>query len=151
MSDLKDRLKEARLEAKLSQAKLAKMAGLKNQSNVANLENGHRKTTSYIVELAKALNVEPLWLSKGTGPKRQEKEDKKISDELAEFLGIPKALCTLELSEHLQSFGKMTTDQRIEALSHIDKLNKGVNKVPEKVPRERRSEPRYKRQSGTDK
>lgn len=74
MSELKDRLKEARKDAKLSQAKLAQLAGLKNQSIVGNIENGHRKTTTYIVQLARVLKVEPLWLDKGEGPKRTENQ-----------------------------------------------------------------------------
>lgn len=48
MSELKDRLKEARRDAKLSQARLAQLDGLKNQSIIGSIESGHRKTTTYI-------------------------------------------------------------------------------------------------------
>lgn len=80
MNELKDRLIEARLEAGLSQEELAKLAGLKNQSNVGNIENGHRKSTSYVVQLAHALNVEPLWLATGKGPKRRHDDQSNAID-----------------------------------------------------------------------
>lgn len=70
MSTLADRLKESRIEAGLTQAGLAKKAGLKNQSIIASIETGYRKSSTYIPVIAEVLNVEPLWLSKNEGPKR---------------------------------------------------------------------------------
>ena len=69
MSFLKDRLKEARAEAKLTQQALGKRLGVP-QSTIAALETGEHKTARNIAEIAAALGVEALWLSSGQGPKR---------------------------------------------------------------------------------
>lgn len=69
MSEFKDRLKEARLEAKLSQEQLANLLGIA-QSTIAAYETGERKTSRRITQIAGALGVETLWLATGRGPKR---------------------------------------------------------------------------------
>ncbi len=65
-----DRLREARLEAGFTQAKLAQLCGYAGQGAIGNLEK--RKTTSarHVAALAKALKVNALWLEKEEGPKR---------------------------------------------------------------------------------
>lgn len=70
MDTLAKRLKAKREDAHLSQAELAKLAGLKNQSIIAMLETGERKTSSHVPKIAKALGVEALWLSSGIGPEK---------------------------------------------------------------------------------
>lgn len=65
---LGERLRSARKAAKLTQTELAERAGLRWQSLVANVEGGQEGTT-HIAKFAKVLNVSPLWLETGTGPR----------------------------------------------------------------------------------
>ena len=69
MSLLKDRLREARSEAKLTQQALGLRVGVP-QSTIGALETGEHKTARNIAEIAAVLSVETLWLSSGKGPKR---------------------------------------------------------------------------------
>lgn len=63
-----ERLKEIRIEAKLSQAQLAKLCGLA-QSTIADLERNRNSGSSKIAVIAKALGVSAIWLSDGKGNK----------------------------------------------------------------------------------
>ena len=58
------RLKQARLKKKLTQEELAETVGIKQQA-VQRIEAGKVKSTSYIVQLAQALDVTPEWLALG--------------------------------------------------------------------------------------
>lgn len=69
MESLATRLAAARVEARLTQTELAKVAGLKNQSIVGSLESGYRKNSSHTPALAAALGVNALWLAEGRGPR----------------------------------------------------------------------------------
>lgn len=62
--NLSERLKQARKNKGLSQSTLAKMIGT-GQSTIASLENGDNKSTTRILDIARALNVSPNWLEKG--------------------------------------------------------------------------------------
>ncbi|MBS7837357.1 XRE family transcriptional regulator [Wohlfahrtiimonas chitiniclastica] len=62
--ELKDRLKQARAAKKLSQAKLAELAGV-TQPTIMFIENGRNKGSSKIVDIANALDVSPDWLLHG--------------------------------------------------------------------------------------
>lgn len=64
---LAQRIRSARKARGLTQGELAKAAGLKNQSIIGMLESGVRKSTTYIVQIAAALDVDPAWLQSGTG------------------------------------------------------------------------------------
>lgn len=68
MSEFGDRLKKAREEKDINQSELAKIVGCK-ASNISQLESGALKSSSYVVHLAKALDVSPFWLVFGTPPK----------------------------------------------------------------------------------
>ena len=70
MNTLKERLKEARTEAGLSQAALAKRAGC-GQTTIASVENGRNQGSTILPRLAEILGVEPLWLAEGRGQKRR--------------------------------------------------------------------------------
>jgi phage repressor protein C with HTH and peptisase S24 domain len=61
------RLKEARMDAKLSQAELARRVGVK-QGTIAEAEASGLSSTK-MLEYAKALNVNPEWLATGKGSK----------------------------------------------------------------------------------
>ena len=58
------RLKKARLSKKITQEELAETVGIKQQA-VQRIEAGKVKSTSYVVQLAKALEVTPEWLALG--------------------------------------------------------------------------------------
>lgn len=66
-----ERAKEAReaLVPKLSQIELAKLAGV-SPGTIGNLEAGTRKNPRELLAIAAALQVNPLWLKTGKGPKR---------------------------------------------------------------------------------
>jgi phage repressor protein C with HTH and peptisase S24 domain len=69
MNTLSERLKQARLEAGLSQAELAKQLGA-GQSTIASIENGRNQSSGRLVDIAQLLNVNPAWLASGQEPRR---------------------------------------------------------------------------------
>ncbi len=64
--ELKDRLKQARKKAGLTQVELAERAGIK-QASISEIERGLTRTSGYLVKLAQICGVDPVWLSDGTG------------------------------------------------------------------------------------
>ena len=72
MNSLAERLKYARELAQLSQAELAKKAGLRSQSTIAMLESGQRKGSASIGKIAQTLNVEVMWLTDGAGSMKKD-------------------------------------------------------------------------------
>lgn len=64
--ELKDRLKQARKHAGLTQVELAERAGIK-QASVSEIERGLTRTSGYLVKLAQVCGVNPVWLSDGSG------------------------------------------------------------------------------------
>lgn len=72
---LGDRLKAARKAAGLTQTELAEKAGLKWQSLVGNVETGGQEGTTNIAKFAKVLNVNPLWLETGSGPRESQAKE----------------------------------------------------------------------------
>ena len=64
--NLSVRLKQSREALGISQAELAKKAGV-SQSTIGNLESGSRKSPKYVLAIATALGVDPMWLQYGTG------------------------------------------------------------------------------------
>ena len=68
MSEIKDRVRERRRELGLTQKDLAGKCGPGvKQQNVQQVESGVVRSPSYILELARALKVDPGWLRRGTG------------------------------------------------------------------------------------
>lgn len=65
--ELKDRLKLARKNMKLSQAQVAEAVEGLSQSAYSQLESGKSKTTGKMVELASLFQVSPAWLATGEG------------------------------------------------------------------------------------
>lgn len=61
-----ERVKETRVNAKLTQEQLAKLAGI-SQITVSNIERGRNEGSRYLLQLAKALKVRPEWLVTGLG------------------------------------------------------------------------------------
>lgn len=64
MSTFAERLKSARVNAKLSQASAAKKAGM-SQPNLSELENGKYPSSTFVPKLASIYGVSALWLSSG--------------------------------------------------------------------------------------
>ncbi|WP_072628228.1 helix-turn-helix domain-containing protein [Serratia marcescens] len=64
METLSDRLKQKRNELNLTQARLAELAGTKQQT-IQQVEAGLTKRPRFLVELAQALDCDPLWLLYG--------------------------------------------------------------------------------------
>ncbi|MBV4480028.1 XRE family transcriptional regulator [Pseudomonas khavaziana] len=64
--ELKDRLKYARKLASMTQSEVAERAGIK-QASVSEIERGLSRTSGYLVRIANACGVDPLWLSEGIG------------------------------------------------------------------------------------
>ena len=62
-------MKEARNDAGLSQAALAKRLGT-GQSTIGSIENGRNQSSGFVVRVAAELGVRPEWLAEGKGPKR---------------------------------------------------------------------------------
>lgn len=62
--ELKDRLKQARKNAGLTQAELAERAGIK-QSSISEIERGLTKTSAHLLKLAQICEVDPFWLAEG--------------------------------------------------------------------------------------
>lgn len=73
-----ERLKEARLDAGLSQGELAKLAGVK-QGTVAEAE-AIGKSSTKVLEYAKATKVNPEWLATGKGKKHTPSSIREKSD-----------------------------------------------------------------------
>lgn len=62
------RLKQARLHAKLNQPQLSqKLNGIVSQQNISHLENGDATGSEYTVQFALACGVDPIWLATETG------------------------------------------------------------------------------------
>lgn len=69
MREIKDRVKDLRLQQDLTQDELARRVGVKQQS-IQQLEDGVVKRPRYLLELARVLNVRPEWLRDGVLPQR---------------------------------------------------------------------------------
>lgn len=64
--ELKDRLKLARKQAKLSQTQAADKAGV-DQATISNLERGRHLGSTHLLKIADALGVSYRWLTTGLG------------------------------------------------------------------------------------
>ena len=71
MESLRARMIHARKAANLSQAALAKLAKC-GQTTIASIENGRNQSSSILARVASILQVEPLWLAEGKGPKSRD-------------------------------------------------------------------------------
>lgn len=66
MIELKDRLRTARKQARMTQAELAKAVPI-SQGTISDLESGRNKKTTSLVRIAQVLEVNPTWLATGQG------------------------------------------------------------------------------------
>jgi len=65
---LGDRIKQERQRLKMTQPKLASLAGC-GQTLISKLEREHAESTQYAAQIARALGVNTDWLLSGSGPK----------------------------------------------------------------------------------
>ena len=68
MDTLGTRLRAERKRQRLTLTALAKRARV-GASTLSDLESGRRRSTTKLLQLARALNVSPQWLETGRGPK----------------------------------------------------------------------------------
>ncbi|WP_339118543.1 XRE family transcriptional regulator [Halomonas sp. BMC6] len=64
--ELKDRIRLARKQAKLSQVQAAEKAGI-DQATISNLERGRHHSSTHLLKIADALGVSYRWLTTGLG------------------------------------------------------------------------------------
>ncbi|SFO10810.1 helix-turn-helix domain-containing protein [Xenorhabdus japonica] len=65
METISKRLKNRRYELNMTQAQLAELSGTRQQS-IQRIEAGITKRPRFILEIAKALDCDPLWLQYGS-------------------------------------------------------------------------------------
>lgn len=100
MNTLANRLKTCREDLDLTQAELAKKAGLKNQSIIGSLESGYRKSSSYIPQIAQSLGVDPLWLA--TGKSSSSTKDNPTITEINALVSDMDAAMTDAVLQHIR-------------------------------------------------
>ena len=83
MNTLGDRLKEARIKRKHTQVSLAQLSGVPQQTIQA-IESQRVKETRHLMRLAKALRINPEWLSTGEGEMEREPPDESSGLRLGE-------------------------------------------------------------------
>lgn len=104
-----ERLKTARIYAKLSQEKLGEMTG-NTQANISKLEKGDATGSESTVQFAIACGVRPEWLATGTG---------EMTDGLyVESEKIKKAVLLM------QDLPDYALDEAIKSLDTVAKLTK---------------------------
>lgn len=93
MSLLKDRLKEARKLAKITQKVLGDRVGIP-QSTIAALETGEHRTARNLTEIAAALGVDALWLATGKGVMKSDGTTQYISHDIPpHVMALAEKLC----------------------------------------------------------
>lgn len=124
MGDIGLRLRHARKVRELTQVRLAAMTGIK-QASISDLERGESKTFRgpTLISLARALKVNPEWLSNGKGP--MERRDIPLSED-AILLAQAWQRLTPELQRHTaemilamvaqtDKYGPAVADSKVEA------------------------------------
>lgn len=104
-----DRVKKARIYAKLSQEELALAVGL-TQGLISKIERGDQEETASVVKIAKACNVRPEWLDDGTG---------EMTDGL--YVNNEKIKKAVLLMQELPDYA---LDEAIKGLDSVSKLSK---------------------------
>lgn len=59
-----ERVREVRKRCHLTQVQLAELIGTSQQA-LASIESGETQNTSYLLSIARSLNVDPFWLESG--------------------------------------------------------------------------------------
>jgi transcriptional regulator with XRE-family HTH domain len=124
MRDIGIRLRHARKLRKLTQVKLAQLAGVK-QASISDLERGESKSFRGVtlVSVARVLNIRPEWLSQGKGA--MERRDVPLSDQavavaqawdrLTPEVKEKIAQMIFAMDQQAEKFGTAVADSKVEA------------------------------------
>ena len=88
MTTLAERLKKARSHAKITQRKLAELAGVE-QPAISQMESGKTLKSVHLVALAKACGVSAEWLSSGSGEMAGEESNVAMIQQPAQIYRYP--------------------------------------------------------------
>lgn len=88
MTTLAQRLKLARAHAKITQRKLAELAGVE-QPAISQMESGKTLKSAHLVALAKACGVNADWLATGTGQMASEPSNVEIVEQPSRMYSYP--------------------------------------------------------------
>ncbi len=117
--NLGTRLKQARQKKKLTQADLAVAIGIKQQA-IQRIEAGKVKSTSYIVQMAKVLNVSPEWLALGDEAADSGAVVSSNQPIPVNQYGTNNRLALIEWSDlHRLNDAKQHCEQYINAVTHV--------------------------------
>ena len=118
MKKLADRLKETREELGLTQAELARAAGV-SQGTIGNLESGIRKSARQQLAIAAALHVDLGWLISGKGHKEIFTGGARtVMEPAASYVVDPLTV------EALKIFQTLTPKAKIAAIEYLSFLSK---------------------------
>jgi SOS-response transcriptional repressor LexA len=87
-STLASRLRDARKARELTQVQLSKLSGVR-QSDISKIERGDTQRTTSAVELAQALQCDPVWLATGDGEMRVNAPPSVEVEPVQGGLGVP--------------------------------------------------------------
>ena len=108
-----DRLRQARKDAGLTQAKLARLSGV-NQARISGLETGTQEQSVYLVELALGLGVDAAWLQTGVSTTKI------------------KAAYTVIEKEIISLLRQLTDEQRVREIAYLERLVADNSKLAER-------------------
>ena len=115
MKSIGDRLKHARIVRGMTQEDLAAASDVK-QGTISKLERNDQHKTTFGRILSQALQVDQTWLETGEGSMEPKI---RVRDDQSTYATVP-----LELSQTLQTLGKLDTDELellIDAIKLIQK------------------------------
>lgn len=117
---LAQRLKQARTKKGITQSELAELVGL-SQAAIQKIETGKAATSTKLIEIAKELNVEPEWLSSGTGDNPTPHISSSVKIELADDVSnIERYRVDILDIEASAGKGVMVLDDFIETITSIE-------------------------------
>lgn len=117
---LAQRLKQARTKKGITQSGLAELVGL-SQAAIQKIETGKAATSTKLIEIAKELNVEPEWLSSGTGDNPTPHISSSVKIELADDVSnIERYRVDILDIEASAGKGVMVLDDFIETITSIE-------------------------------
>ncbi|EMA3643514.1 helix-turn-helix transcriptional regulator [Providencia stuartii] len=117
---LAQRLKQARKNAGITQNELAKLVGV-SQAAIQKIETGKAATSTRLIEISKALNVDPEWLSVGTGDNPAPHISSSVKIELADDVGnIERYRVEVLDVEASAGEGVIVIDDFIETITSIE-------------------------------
>ena len=116
METLSDRLKSERKSRKWSQAYLAVKAGV-GETTINELENNPVRGTKKIIQIARALRVNPEWLATGRGPKSP------VIDVASAYVV---ATSIEDLAEQMQGKGAAEVGRLVELILQKNNENPGM-------------------------